>query len=123
MDSILEDSVDESNLADPNDNLFDTIPKMFTDKHTLDYSSPSLYDEYDNDDLFELKFDNDYVYIDSFNSKGEKIKESKLLIDELDLPRSSDFLLSLEYDSFLFEDFSEVDDLPSTNNEDKVFNL
>nr|GFC11989.1 hypothetical protein [Tanacetum cinerariifolium] len=27
-----------------------------------------------------------------------------------------------EYDSFLFEDFFEVDALPSTNNEDKVFN-
>nr|GEY16685.1 hypothetical protein [Tanacetum cinerariifolium] len=54
---------------------------------------------------------------------GEKIKESKLFIDELDLPRSSDFLPSPECDSFLFEDFSEVDALPSTDNEDKVFNL
>nr|GEV74392.1 hypothetical protein [Tanacetum cinerariifolium] len=89
MDYILEDSLDESNLADTNVNLFDTMPKMFTDEHTLDYSSPPLYDEYD-DDLDEFK--------------------------------SSDFLPSLEYDSFLFEDFSEVDALPSTNNEDKVFN-
>nr|GEX82520.1 hypothetical protein [Tanacetum cinerariifolium] len=44
------------------------------------------------------------------------------MIDELDLPRSSDFLPSPKYDSFLFEDFSEVDALPSTNKEDKVFN-
>ncbi|GJY20513.1 hypothetical protein Tco_0393079 [Tanacetum coccineum] len=51
-----------------------------------------------------------------------KIKESKLLIDELDPPRSSDFLPSPECDSVLYEDFSEVDVLPSTNNEDKVFN-
>nr|GEX37744.1 reverse transcriptase domain-containing protein [Tanacetum cinerariifolium] len=57
------------------------------------------------------------------DSVGDKIKESKLLIDELDLPRSSDSLPSPEYDSFLFEDFSKVDALPSTNNEDKVFNL
>nr|GFA54228.1 hypothetical protein [Tanacetum cinerariifolium] len=63
------------------------------------------------------------VYNDPFDSKGEKIKESKLLIGELDLSRSSDFLPSPEYVSFLFEDFSEVDALPSTNNEDKVFNL
>nr|GFC81689.1 hypothetical protein [Tanacetum cinerariifolium] len=56
------------------------------------------------------------------DSKEDKIKESKLLIDEIDLPRSSDFLPSLEYDSFFFEDFFEVDALPSTNNEDKVFN-
>nr|GFD38119.1 hypothetical protein [Tanacetum cinerariifolium] len=59
-------------------------------------------------------------YDDPFDSKGEKIKESKLLIDELDLP--CDFLHSFEYDSFSSEDFSRVDALPSTNNEDKVFN-
>nr|GFA17409.1 hypothetical protein [Tanacetum cinerariifolium] len=122
IDSILEDSVDEDNLANPNDNLFDTIPKMFIDEHTLDYLSPLLYDEYD-DDLFELEADTDDVYNEPFDSKEEKIKESKLLIDELDPPRSSDFLPSPEYDSFLVEDFSKVDALPSTDNEDKVFNL
>nr|GFC30738.1 hypothetical protein [Tanacetum cinerariifolium] len=116
MDSILKDLVDKGNLANPNVNLFDTIPEMFTDEHDLDYSSPPLYDEYD-DDLYEIEIDNEYAYDDPFDSKGEKIKESKLLIDELDL--SSDFLPSLEYDSFLFEDFFEVDALPSTKNEDK----
>nr|GEV66979.1 integrase, catalytic region, zinc finger, CCHC-type, peptidase aspartic, catalytic [Tanacetum cinerariifolium] len=89
MDSILEDSVDEDNLANLNDNLVDTMPEMFTVEHALDYSSPLLYDEYD-DDLFEVE--------------------------------SSDFLSSPEYGSFLFEDFSKVDALPLTNNEDKVFN-
>nr|GEU33697.1 reverse transcriptase domain-containing protein [Tanacetum cinerariifolium] len=87
MDFILEDSVNEDNLTDPKVNLIDTIPEMFTDEHTLDYSSPPLYDEYD-DDLFELESDNDDAYNDPFESKEEKIKESKLLIDELDLPRS-----------------------------------
>nr|GEV07338.1 reverse transcriptase domain-containing protein [Tanacetum cinerariifolium] len=88
-DSIIEDSIDESNLANLNDNLVDTMPEMFIDEHALDYSSPPLYDEYD-DDLFEVE--------------------------------SSNFLPSPEYDSFLFEDFFEVDALPSTDNEDKVFN-
>nr|GEU77794.1 hypothetical protein [Tanacetum cinerariifolium] len=37
-----------------------------------------------------------------------------------DPTKSSDFLLSPGYDSFLFDDFSEVDALPSTNNEDKI---
>ncbi|GJX11924.1 hypothetical protein Tco_0201783 [Tanacetum coccineum] len=46
----------------------------------------------------------------------------KLLIDELSPPRSSDFLLSPKCNSVFYEDFSEVDALPSTNNEDKVFN-
>nr|GEX04369.1 hypothetical protein [Tanacetum cinerariifolium] len=121
MDSILKDSVNEYNLVDPNNDLFDTIPEMFIDEHTIDYSSLPLYDDVD-DDPVELESDNDDVYDDPFNSK-DKIKESKLLIDELDPPRSSDFLPSPECDSVLYEDFSMVDALPSTNNEDKVFNL
>nr|GFD53870.1 hypothetical protein [Tanacetum cinerariifolium] len=56
MDSILEDSIDESNLADLNDNLVETMPEMFADEHALDYPSPPLYDEYD-DDLFEVESD------------------------------------------------------------------
>ncbi|GJS27894.1 hypothetical protein Tco_0488514 [Tanacetum coccineum] len=88
MDSILEDSIDEGNLADPNNDLVDTIPEMFTDEHTLDYSSfKPLYMMYE-DDILELS-------------------------------PSSDFLPSPECDSVLYEDFSEVDALPSTNNEDK----
>nr|GEY94574.1 reverse transcriptase domain-containing protein [Tanacetum cinerariifolium] len=114
--------VDECNLVDPNNDLVDTILEMFIDEHTLHYSSPPLYDNVD-DDLVKLESDNDDVYDDPFDFKEDKIKESKLLIDELDPPRSSDFLPSLEYESVLFEDFSEVDVLPSTNNEDKVFNL
>ncbi|GJY84852.1 hypothetical protein Tco_0498878 [Tanacetum coccineum] len=122
-DPILEDSVDEGNLADPNNDLVDTIPEMFTDEHTLDYSSPLLYDDVD-DDLIELESDNDDVYDDPFDTKEDKIKESKLLIDELDSPGSSIFLPQfLEYDSIFYEDFSEVDTLTSTNNKDKVFNL
>nr|GFA04157.1 hypothetical protein [Tanacetum cinerariifolium] len=100
MDSIFEDLVDEGNIANPNNNLFHTIPEMFADEHTLDYSSPPLYDDFGYD-LVELESDNEYVYDDPFDSKGDKIKTSKLLIDELDPPRSSDFLASLEYDSFL----------------------
>nr|GEV01672.1 hypothetical protein [Tanacetum cinerariifolium] len=121
MDSILKDLVDECNLADPNNDLVDTIPKMFTDEHTPDYSSPPLYDDVD-DDLVEVESDNDDVYDDPFDSKEDKIKESKLLIDEIDPSRSSNFLPSPECNSVLYEDFSEVDALPSTNNEDKVFN-
>nr|GEX56078.1 reverse transcriptase domain-containing protein [Tanacetum cinerariifolium] len=122
MDSILKDSIVQSNFANLNENLADTIPEMYTKENALDYSSPLLYDEYD-DDFIELKFDIKYVYDDPFDSKGEKIKLSKLSIDELDLPRSVDILLFSEYASFIIEDFSEVDAFPSTNNEDNVFNL
>ncbi|GJX94692.1 reverse transcriptase domain-containing protein [Tanacetum coccineum] len=118
MDSILKNSVDENSL---DNNLVDTISEMFTDEHALDYSSPPLWDDYD-DELFDLETVNDDTYDDPFDSKEEKIKESKLLIDELDPPRSSDFLPFPECDSVFYEDFSKVDALPSTNNEDKVFN-
>ncbi|GJZ42048.1 hypothetical protein Tco_0588934 [Tanacetum coccineum] len=117
MDSILENSVDENSL---DDNLDDTISEMFTDEHALNYSSPPLWDDYD--ELFDLETVNDDSYDDPFDSKKEKIKDSKILIDELDLPGSSDFLPFPECDSVFYEDFSEVDALPSTNNEDKVFN-
>ncbi|GKB02160.1 hypothetical protein Tco_0830249, partial [Tanacetum coccineum] len=103
MDCILEDSVDSLN-----DNL--------------NYSSPPLWNDYD-DELFDLEPDNDDTYDDPFVFKEKKIKDSKILIDELDLPRLSHFLPFPECDSVFYEDFSEVDALPSTNNEDKVFNL
>nr|GEX79822.1 hypothetical protein [Tanacetum cinerariifolium] len=67
----------------------------------------------------KIESDAENVYDDPFGSKGEKTKESKHLIDELDLP--CDFLPS-EYDSFISQDFSRVDALPSTNNKDKIFN-
>ncbi|GJX92285.1 hypothetical protein Tco_0345611 [Tanacetum coccineum] len=118
MDFTLEDSVDKNS---PNDNLVDTISEMFTDEHALDYSSPPLWDDYD-DELSDLKTVNDDTYDDPFDSKEEKIKDSKILIDELNFPGSSDFLPFLECDSVFYEDFSKVDALPSTNNENKVFN-
>nr|GEX28541.1 reverse transcriptase domain-containing protein [Tanacetum cinerariifolium] len=107
------------NLANPADNFVDSMPEMFTDEHALDYLTPPIFDEYD-DNFLEVESDTENVYDDPFNSKGEKIKESKLLIDELDLP--CDFLPPFEYDSFTSQDFSRVDSLPSTSNEDKVFN-
>ncbi|GKD23466.1 reverse transcriptase domain-containing protein [Tanacetum coccineum] len=116
MDSTLEDSVDSFD-----NNLVDTISEMFTDEHALDYSSPPLWDDYD-DELFDLETVNDNPYYDPFDSKEEKIKESKILIDELDPPGSSDFLPFPECDLVFYEDFSEVDALSSTNKEDKVFN-
>nr|GEX83848.1 reverse transcriptase domain-containing protein [Tanacetum cinerariifolium] len=97
MDSILIDSVNECNLIDPDNDLFDTIPEMFTDEHTLDYLYTPLYDDFD-DDLVELESDNDDVYNDPFDSKEDEIKYSKLLIDELNRSRSSDFLPSRDFD-------------------------
>nr|GEX02688.1 hypothetical protein [Tanacetum cinerariifolium] len=119
IDSSFKDSIDQSNLPNLADNFVDSMPEMFTDEHVLDYSSPLIFDEYD-DDFLEVESDTEKVYDDPFDSKGEKIKESKLLIDELDLP--CDFLPPSEDDSFISQDFSRVDAKPSTNNEDKVNN-
>ncbi|GKB24996.1 hypothetical protein Tco_0864397 [Tanacetum coccineum] len=71
------------------------------------------------DDLFDLKTDNDewgkIFYDDPFDSKENKIKVSKLLVDELDSTGSSSFLPHfLECDPVLYGDFSEVDTLTST---------
>nr|GEW90321.1 reverse transcriptase domain-containing protein [Tanacetum cinerariifolium] len=118
-DSSLKDSIDQNGLANLDAIFVDPVPEMFIDEHTLDYSSPSKFDVYD-DDFLEVESDAENVYDDPFDSKGEKIKESKLLIDELDL--LCDFLPLFEYDSFISQDFSRVDALPLTNNEDKVFN-
>ncbi|GJU84695.1 reverse transcriptase domain-containing protein [Tanacetum coccineum] len=119
MDFTLEDSVDKNSR---NDNPVDTISEMFTDEHAFDYSSPPLWDDYD-DELFDHETVNDYVYDDPFDFKEVKIKDSKILIDELDSPESSDFLPFPECDLVFYEDFSKVDALPSTNNEDNVFYL
>ncbi|GKG25684.1 hypothetical protein Tco_0398830, partial [Tanacetum coccineum] len=117
--SIFKDSADSTK-----ENLFDTSVEIFTNKHTLDYSSPPIWDDYD-DDLSDLEIVIYDDYDDPFDSKEEKIKESKLLIDyldDLDSSESSDFLPFPKYDSFFHEDFSKVDALPSTVVEDKVFN-
>nr|GEW68923.1 hypothetical protein [Tanacetum cinerariifolium] len=119
-----KESINMINIHD--DSCEDFLEDLFATNHLSgnptfsshsDLTSPKV-----KHDIFDLEFNTIDVYNDPFDSKGEKIKESKLLIDELDLPRSSDFLPSPEYDSFLFEDFSDVDALPSTNNEGKVFN-
>ncbi|GKA93180.1 zinc knuckle CX2CX4HX4C containing protein [Tanacetum coccineum] len=76
--------------------------EVFTDELALIDSFPPR-----NDDMSSTKnHDKDDVYNDPFDSKEDKIKESKLLIDELNPPRSSDFLPSPECDSVLYEDFS-----------------
>nr|GEV23472.1 reverse transcriptase domain-containing protein [Tanacetum cinerariifolium] len=119
LNSDLKDSIDQTDLANLDDLFVDPTPEMFTDKHAPDYSFPLRFDVYD-DDFLEIESDADNFYDESFDSKGEKIKESELLIDQLDLP--CDILPYSEYDSFNSQDFSRDDDLPSPDNEDKVFN-
>nr|GEU61344.1 reverse transcriptase domain-containing protein [Tanacetum cinerariifolium] len=70
-DSSLKDSI---NLANHTDNVVDSVPEMFTDEHALDYSSPLIFDEYD-DDFLEVKSDDENVYDDPFDFNREKIKE------------------------------------------------
>nr|GEX66339.1 uncharacterized mitochondrial protein AtMg00810-like [Tanacetum cinerariifolium] len=117
-DSYLKDSIDQMDLANFDDYFVDPTPEMFNDEHAPDYSFSPRFDVYD-DDFLEIESDADNFYDDPFDSKGEKIKESELLIDELDLP--CDFLPYSEYDSFSSYDFFRDDDLPSPDNEDKVF--
>nr|GEZ94621.1 hypothetical protein [Tanacetum cinerariifolium] len=128
--SFLEEFTDELALItyplEYDDNLQFDIESDLKEIEFLLYQDrdSSLKDSIDQKGLanLEAKVESDAknVYDDPFDSKGEKIKESKLLIDELDLP--CNFLPPFEYDSFISQDFSRVDALPSTNNMDKVFN-
>nr|GEX74447.1 hypothetical protein [Tanacetum cinerariifolium] len=116
-DSVLKDSIDQTDLANRDDLFVDPTPEMFPDEHTPDYSFPSRFDVYP-DDFLEIESDADNFDDDLFDSKGEKIKESELLIDQLDLP--CDILPYSENDSFNSQEFPRDDDLPSPDNEDKV---
>nr|GFA82150.1 reverse transcriptase domain-containing protein [Tanacetum cinerariifolium] len=115
-DSDFKDSIDQSVLTHCDDLFVDPTPEMFAEEQPPDYSFPPRFDVYP-DDFLEIESDATFDD-DSFDSEGEKIKEAELLIDSLDLP--SDILS--EYDSFNSQDFSKDDDLPSPDNEDKVFN-
>ncbi|GJX54286.1 hypothetical protein Tco_0622110 [Tanacetum coccineum] len=120
MDSILEDSVDSLD-----DNLVDTISEMFTDEHALDYSSPPLWDDYD-DELSDLETVNDNTYYDPFAFSGKrKIKESPktLWIDETLIFLNQDFNPPL-YELALHKEVPGLGALLSFSfeNEEKVFN-
>ncbi|GJT55882.1 reverse transcriptase domain-containing protein [Tanacetum coccineum] len=130
---------DSSTVSSPTTNIdiIDPILERFTDEPALVYSSPSGDDDYDDDDLFDLKSDNDewkkLLYGDNFNdihTEKDKIKDSKMmiLIDELESPESNVLLPQLlDSDSTFPKESSEsskVATLQSSpfGNEDKVFN-
>nr|GFA33537.1 reverse transcriptase domain-containing protein [Tanacetum cinerariifolium] len=113
-DSDFKDSIDQSDLANLDDLFIDPTPEMFTDEQPPDYSFPTRFDVYP-DDFFEIESDANTFDDDFFDSEGEKIKESELLIYQLDLPCD---ILS-EYDTFNSQAFSMDDVLPSPDNEDK----
>nr|GEW72898.1 hypothetical protein [Tanacetum cinerariifolium] len=138
-DSDLKDSIDQTDLANLANYFVDPIPEMFNDEHAPDYSFPLRFDVYD-DDFLEVESNVDNFYDDPFDSKGEKIKESKLLIDELDLPCVFFLIqnkkLATSKASLVFEDFDPpfyepfvFKDVPnsmrllpfSSENEEKVF--
>nr|GEX72850.1 reverse transcriptase domain-containing protein [Tanacetum cinerariifolium] len=106
--SLLEEFTDELALI--------TYPMDYDDNCTCDIES----DLKEIEVLLcqEIESDANNFNDDLFDSKGEKIKESELLIDQLDHPCD---ILS-EYDSFDSQDFTRNDDFPPPDNEDKVFN-
>nr|GEW07335.1 hypothetical protein [Tanacetum cinerariifolium] len=142
IDPILKDLVDQNNLVDLNDNLVDSMPEMFADEHALDYSSPPLYDEYD-DDLFKVESNTENVYDDPFDSKREKIKSLNSwlmnlisLVISFFLSKKNEKKLAKSHASLMLEDFdpplyelpffkevsrSKILLLFSSENEEKVF--
>ncbi|GJS01642.1 reverse transcriptase domain-containing protein [Tanacetum coccineum] len=124
---------DPSTVSSPTTDIdiVDPVLERFTDEPALFYSSPPGDDD---DDLFDLKSDNDewkkLLYGDSYNdthSKNDKTKDSKTksLIDEANIVESNILppqLLTI--DSTFPEESSEIATLLSFpfGNEDKVFN-
>nr|GFA79227.1 reverse transcriptase domain-containing protein [Tanacetum cinerariifolium] len=111
-DERVEETLTDPDLSEYTIKLVDelaliTFPPKYNDDLQFDVESDIkeieflLYQDIDSSlkDSIDKKFksDTENVYDDPFDSKGEKIKESKLLIDELDLP--CDFLPPSEYDS------------------------
>nr|GEZ73499.1 hypothetical protein [Tanacetum cinerariifolium] len=84
-DSDFKYSIDQSDLANLDDLFVDPTPEMFTDEQPPDYLFPPRFDVYP-DDFLEIESDANNFDDDLFDSKGEKIKEFELLIDQLDLP-------------------------------------
>nr|GEV27206.1 hypothetical protein [Tanacetum cinerariifolium] len=131
--------------------------EMFTNEHSLDYSSPPLYDEYDVDLQFDIESDLKEIEFLLHQDIGSSLKDS---IDQSNLANPAEIFVdympemftdkhALDYspplifdeydDDFLEvesdaenvyddpfdskgEKIKEVDALPLTNNEDKVFN-
>ncbi|GKC41126.1 hypothetical protein Tco_1058848, partial [Tanacetum coccineum] len=137
MDSILEDLVDKNS---PDDNLVDTISEMFTDEHALDYSSPPLWDDYD-DELFDLE--TDFSKFDALSSTNneDKVFNSGILIHEnlfeVTTQTPDKNVKNISYASLILEDFNPpLYELPfhkevpglgallsfSSENKEKVFN-
>nr|GFD09693.1 hypothetical protein [Tanacetum cinerariifolium] len=77
-DSDLKDSIDQTDLANRDDLFVDPTLEMFTDEQPPDYSLPLRFDVYP-DNFLEIESDADNFYDDSFDSKGEKIKDEDCL--------------------------------------------
>nr|GFA47350.1 hypothetical protein [Tanacetum cinerariifolium] len=117
----IKDSIDQTDLANLDDLFVDPTPEMFTDEQPPDYSLSPRFDMYSNDFL-EIESDANNFDDDSFDSKGEKIKED----DDLPAPNNEDKFEDFDPPFFELLVFKEVPNsmrlLPfSSENEEKVF--
>nr|GEU71167.1 hypothetical protein [Tanacetum cinerariifolium] len=105
-DSSLQDSIDQTDLANLDDYFVDPTPEMFTDEHTLDYSFPPIFDVYD-DDFLEVESDAD-------NEKKLTISKASLVFEDFDPPF---------YEPLVFKDVPNLKMLLlfSSENKKKVF--
>nr|GEY43961.1 reverse transcriptase domain-containing protein [Tanacetum cinerariifolium] len=86
-DSSLKDSIDQMDLANLADIFVDPITEMFTDEHAPDYSSPPIFDVYE-DDFLESDAENfmmiDFSRVDVLPSTNnvDKVFNPGILIHE-----------------------------------------
>nr|GEU64278.1 reverse transcriptase domain-containing protein [Tanacetum cinerariifolium] len=120
-DSDLNDSIDQTDLANLDDLFVDLTPEMFTDEQPPDYSFPPRFDVCP-DDFLEIESDVDKFHDDSFDSKGfsrdddfplpdneDKVFNPRILIHEKSVTIitrvAQEKKLAISYASFVFEDF------------------
>ncbi|GKF71585.1 hypothetical protein Tco_0207699, partial [Tanacetum coccineum] len=72
--------------------LVDTIPKMFTDEHTLDYLSPPLYDDVD-----VLCF---VIYVQDLIARILKPRARSFVLRSLEL-RILSFIMGIQYQNLI----------------------
>nr|GFA65718.1 reverse transcriptase domain-containing protein [Tanacetum cinerariifolium] len=96
IDSILKHLINQSELADLNNNLVDTMPEMFNDEHALDYSSPPLYKV----DALPSTNNEDRVF-----NPGILIQENLFEIITRVAPEKNEKKLAISHASLILEDF------------------
>nr|GEW50902.1 reverse transcriptase domain-containing protein [Tanacetum cinerariifolium] len=127
-DSSLKDSIDQKNRAHLANISVDSIPAMFTDEHTLDYSSPPIFDDFSKVDALPSTNNEDRIFNPGILLQEKPVEIITRVVQDKKLAISNAFLVFEDFDHPFYEPlfFKEVPTskmlLPFlSENEEKVF--